>query len=118
MRNKGSALMQVIVVGLIVAAFSVLMLRYAVTRSANLTRTQRILESQTIADSCLDQYMSFLAYSELYGVPPTSYNMDCLYYTGNNTISSTTMWAEFGAADTINAGTLITSFTITHQNVD
>ena len=43
MSKKGSALMQVLVIGLIVAAFAVLMLRYAVTRSANLSRTSRIL---------------------------------------------------------------------------
>lgn len=67
MTKKGSALMQVMVVGLIVAAFSVLMLRYAVTRSSNLSRTERILESQIIADSCLDQYMAYLAEAELSG---------------------------------------------------
>ena len=113
MENKGSALMQVLVVGLIVAAFSVLILRYAVTRSANLSRTQRILESQVIADSCLDQYMSFLAYSELSGVAPASYDMDCLYYMNDNTISTTTIWGE---RDNVNAGGIITTFTIINQN--
>ena len=67
MTKKGSALMQVMVVGLIISAFSVLMLRYAVTRSANLTRTERILESRVVADSCLDQYMAYYAEMELSG---------------------------------------------------
>lgn len=82
MTKKGSALMQVMVVGLIVAAFSVLMLRYAVTRSANLSRTERILESKVVADSCLDQYMAYLAEAELFGRPTSdAITFNCLYYS-------------------------------------
>ena len=113
MTKKGSALMQVLVIGLIVAAFAVLMLRYAVTRSANLSRTARILESQIVADSCLDQYMSFQATSELTGKPSCeTLAMDCLYYPNNGvTVSSITMVASTA---TINSSyTIVTSFTVT-----
>lgn len=78
MSKKGSALMQVLVIGLVIAAFAVLMLRYAATRSSNLARTDRILKSQITADSCLDQYMAYRAASELYGQPYISTNtIDC-----------------------------------------
>ena len=78
MSKKGSALMQVMVIGLIIATFSVMILRYAITRSANLTRTTRILSSQISADSCLDQYMALIATSELSGEPICEYDSECI----------------------------------------
>lgn len=113
MSKKGSALMQVLVVGLIIAAFSVLMLRYAVTRSANLTRTERILSSQIIADSCLDQYMALMATMELSGNPyneaPT---MNCmLYQKGQDTPSGHAMHGS-KSIDTDGSYMIITTFTI------
>lgn len=93
MTNKGSALMQVMVVGLIVAAFSVLMLRYAVTRSANLARTERVLESQILADSCLDQYMTSYANAALSGtvILPTDSTFACKYFPSEDKISDIEM---------------------------
>ena len=112
MSKKGSALMQVLVIGLIVAAFAVLMLRYAVTRSANLSRTSRILESQIIADSCLDQYMSWLATSELAGKPQCNLDMNCLYYVSfGNTLGSIPMVSSAGT-DIDGTRMIVTSFTI------
>ena len=101
MSKKGSALMQVLVIGLIVAAFAVLMLRYAVTRSANLTRTSRILAAQIIADSCLDQYMAYMATSELLGQPhattESQLSMNCRFFPGNaGTIDDISMTATPG----------------------
>ncbi|MBQ3934009.1 MAG: hypothetical protein II726_02325 [Elusimicrobiaceae bacterium] len=92
MSKKGSALMQVLVIGLIIAAFAVLMLRYAVTRSSNLARTDRILKSQITADSCLDQYMSYRATAELYGQPYISTNtLNCSAYDISGTTTTITM---------------------------
>ena len=116
MSKRGSALMQVMVIGLIVAAFAVLILRYAITRSSNLSRTDRILRTQIVADSCLDQYMSNLAMSELHGVPPstTTLNMNCLIYnpfTSDET-SAVTMYASSGT-DPINGSLrIVTTFTL------
>ena len=114
MTKKGSALMQVMVVGLIIATFAILMLRYAVTRSSNLSRTERILETQVIADSCLEQFMSVLAYTELYGVPPNNWNMNCLYYSSmtGDTPSTIPIVVSSGTG-LLNSGLLITSFTVT-----
>lgn len=110
MAKRGSALMQVLVVGLIVAAFAVLMLRYAVTRSANLSRTERILESQIVADSCMDQYMAAFAMSELYGQPFSNvgYGMDCIYYNPADSDTPSNIWIS-GA---VNGNTVIASFTV------
>lgn len=113
MSKKGSALMQVMVIGLIVAAFAVLMLRYAVTRSANLSRTSRILESQIIADSCLDQYMSFQAAAELSGKPPYDLKMNCLYFPSyGNAVSTITMYTSSNTVNTDGTNIIVTSFTI------
>ena len=112
MTKKGSALMQVMVVGLIVAAFSVLMLRYAVTRSANLSRTERILESQIVADSCLDQYMSLWAESELYGQPISSNTANCVYYPSMTGAASNITMTVVPGANSVNAGVSILKFTV------
>lgn len=113
MSKRGSALMQVMVIGLIIAAFAVMMLRYAVTRSANLSRTERILSSQIVADSCLDQYMAFQATAELSGEPPCgSLDMECLYITGNsNTVVPSTMSAV-GTTDIDGSYMIVTTFTV------
>lgn len=113
MSKRGSALMQVMVIGLIVAAFAVLMLRYAVTRSANLSRTSRILESQIIADSCLDQYMAYQATAELSGKPPCDETaVGCLYFPSyGNEVSSITMHVSTGT-NTEGNYVVVTSFTV------
>lgn len=111
MSKKGSALMQVLVIGLIVATFSVLILRYAVTRSANLTRTNRILSSQIVAESCLDQYMTFQAVSELSGKPPCSINMSCIRVVGNGILAQVPISARL-ETDVDSSTMIITTFTI------
>ena len=117
MSKRGSALMQVMVIGLIVAAFAVLILRYAVTRSSNLSRTDRILKTQIVADSCLDQYMSFLAMSELNGAPPPAetLNVDCLGYanfTADSTTTIATMYASTDTPDVDGTPRIVTTFSL------
>ncbi|MBO7605916.1 MAG: hypothetical protein J6S61_05595 [Elusimicrobiaceae bacterium] len=114
MSKKGSALMQVLVIGLIIAAFAVLILRYAITRSANLSRTDRILQSQIIADSCLEQYMSYLSAAELYGMPYSSSTatFKCYYYQeGESDPQEIVMGLRF-ATDINNSSMTITTFTV------
>ena len=84
MSKKGSALMQVLVIGLVIAAFAVMILRYAITRSANLSRSDRILQSQMISDSCMDQYMAYQATAELYGQPWSTGTFVCYYYSADD----------------------------------
>jgi len=118
MSKKGSALMQVLVIGLIVATFAILMLRYAVTRSSNITRTERILETEVVAESCLGQYMTYLAYAELHGKPPVSVSADnpfyCRYYdrmTAANFSSDITMAVAVGDND-LTRDLIVTNFTV------
>jgi len=117
MTKKGSALMQVLVVGLIVAAFAVLMLRYAITRSANLSRTERILETQIIADSCLDQYMAYWAQAELSGREPCQLeNFNCLYYASMTaTTPSTILMNSIQGTNAANENVYVTEFTVPVQ---
>jgi hypothetical protein len=114
MSKKGSALMQVMVIGLIIAAFSVMILRYAITRSANLTRTTRVLSSQISAESCLDQYMAFIATSELSGEPPCSLDTECILINGSSASPNTTtspMTARL-ATDVDQSLMVVTTFTV------
>lgn len=118
MSKKGSALMQVLVIGLIIATFAILMLRYAVTRSSNLSRTERMLETEIVADSCLEQYMAYLTYAELRGTPTGAADFECKYYTGmtGNSLSTIPMGKTIGSNEA-NTGLVITTFTITAANV-
>lgn len=111
MTKKGSALMQVLVIGLIIATFSVMILRYAVTRSANLTRTNRILSSQIVAESCLDQYMAFQATAELSGRPLCSLDMSCIRVLNSGETSGVPIGARL-AEDVDSSTMVITTFTI------
>lgn len=114
MSKKGSALMQVLVVGLIVATFAILMLRYAVTRSSNISRTERILETEVIADSCLEQYMTYLAYAELRGTPMVLEDFTCKYYDKmtSSSLSNITMGVQVGD-NALTNDLIITTFTVT-----
>ena len=111
MSKRGSALMQVLVIGLIIAGFAVLILRYAITRSANLSRTDRILQSQVIADSCLEQYMFYLSAAELYGMPYSTNNFNCSYFTHENNMNIIEMAP--GAQPVFVNGSSITAVTFT-----
>ena len=115
MSKKGSALMQVLVIGLIVATFAILMLRYAVTRSSNISRTERILETEVIAESCLEQYMAYLAYAELHGKPPVlESKFDCKYFNNMTAsdLSSISMNTSVGTND-LTRDLIVTNFTVT-----
>ncbi|MBO4707306.1 MAG: hypothetical protein J5594_01945 [Elusimicrobiaceae bacterium] len=118
MSKKGSALMQVLVIGLIIATFAILILRYAVTRSANISRTARVLEADIVADSCLEQYMSFLAAADLSGMPPTGMDMNCRFYTNpgvDDSIGNIAMTSTSGT-DIDESHMLVTSFSIDTSN--
>ncbi len=113
MSKKGSALMQVLVVGLIIATFAILMLRYAVTRSSNISRTERILETEIIADSCLEQYMAYLSYAELYGTAPASLNFDCKFYNNMTATALSTITLSGAVGDNdLTKDLIITNFDV------
>lgn len=71
LRNrKGSALMQVLVLGSVIAAIVMLVLRLAITRTTNVVKTKRKVSAKAYAESCLAQYNAIAMVREENGLPP------------------------------------------------
>ena len=63
--------MQVLILGSLIAVIVVLMLRFSVTRTTNIVKTQRTLISKAYAEGCLAQFMTSAMDMELRGeLPP------------------------------------------------
>lgn len=52
--NKGSALVQVLVLGTLIATIVVVLLRFSVTRTANMSQTKNLIGSSMAMKSCLN----------------------------------------------------------------
>lgn len=52
--NKGSALLQVLVIGALIATIVVVLLRFSVTRTANMSQTRNLVGSNLAVQSCMD----------------------------------------------------------------
>ena len=73
LRNKkGSALLQVLVLGSVIAAVVLLVLRLAMTRTTNVVKTKRKVSAKAYAESCLSQYNAIAMVREENGLPPLS----------------------------------------------
>ena len=71
LRNKkSSALMQVLVLGSVIAAVVLLVLRLAMTRTTNVVKTKRKVSAKAYAESCLSQYNAIAMVREENGLPP------------------------------------------------
>ncbi len=70
MNNRGSALMQVLVLGSVIAAIVLLVLRFSVTRTTNIVKTKRRVAAKAYAEACMAQYNSIAMERELNGLPP------------------------------------------------
>lgn len=70
--KKGSALMQVLVLGSVIAAVVLLVLRLAMTRTTNVVKTKRKVSAKAYAESCLAQYNAIAMVREEKGLPPIS----------------------------------------------
>lgn len=68
--RKGSALMQVMVMGSIIAAIIIMLMRFAVGRTSNMLKTKRIISSKAYAEGCIAQYNAIAVQRALDGVPP------------------------------------------------
>ena len=51
--NKGSALMQVLVLGALISTIVVVLLKFSVTRMANMVQTKTLIGSNTAVQDCL-----------------------------------------------------------------
>lgn len=70
--KKGSALMQVLVLGSVIAAIVLLVLRLAMTRTTNVVKTKRKVSAKAYAESCLAQYNAISMVREEKGLPPVT----------------------------------------------
>lgn len=70
MRNKkGSALMQVLVLGSVIATIVLLVLRFAMSRTTNVVKTKRRIVSKAVAEACFAQINAIITSRELAGKP-------------------------------------------------
>lgn len=69
-KRRGSAMMQVLVLGSIIASIVILLLRFAVTRTVNITKTRRMIAAKAYAEGCMAQFTSVAFRRELHGRPP------------------------------------------------
>lgn len=51
--NKGSALLQVLVLGALISTIVVVLLKFSVTRTANMVQTKTLIGSNTAVQDCL-----------------------------------------------------------------
>lgn len=64
--------MQVLVLGSVIAAIVLLVLRLAMTRTTNVVKTKRKVSAKAYAESCMAQYNAIAMVREEYGLPPLS----------------------------------------------
>lgn len=68
--KKGSALMQVMVLGSIIAAIIVMLMRFSLGRTSNMLKTKRVVASKAYAEGCIAQYNAIAVERAMAGVPP------------------------------------------------
>jgi hypothetical protein len=91
--KKGSALLQVLVLGSIIASVVILLLRFSITRTTNVVKTTRKLAAKAYAEGCLAKFTAETMLRELHGLPPLLSTggpddcpkfYTCSYKLGNN----------------------------------
>lgn len=70
LNKKGSALMQVMIMGSIIAAIIIMLMRFAVGRTSNMLKTKRTIASKAYAEGCIAQYNAVAVERALAGIPP------------------------------------------------
>jgi hypothetical protein len=68
--KRGSALMQVLVLGGVIASIVILLLRFSVNRTVNVARTARTIEARAYAEGCMAHFTTLAALREMHGLPP------------------------------------------------
>ncbi|MDR1684472.1 MAG: hypothetical protein LBR90_03320 [Elusimicrobiota bacterium] len=68
--KKGSALLQVLVIGALIATFSVVILRFSFTRTINTVKTTRYVAAKNYAEGCMAWFTADAMLRELVGRPP------------------------------------------------
>lgn len=69
LNKKGSALMQVMVLGSVIAAIIIMLMRFAVGRTGNMLKTKRVIQAKAYAEGCIAQYNTMAMERALEGLP-------------------------------------------------
>lgn len=80
--KKGSALMQVLVLGGVIAGIVVLLLRFSTARTVNVVKTLRKMPAKAYAEGCMAQFTAAAMLRELRGRPPGDGNGNDLLPSG------------------------------------
>jgi hypothetical protein len=101
--KKGSALLQVLIMGSIIASISVLLLRFAVTRTTNMVKTTRKIPARMYAEACMSQITLDAVGNEFIGRPP---RFDTGIIPGATVQPIYTYWCKLNLGNATNTGTL------------
>ncbi|MDR1124141.1 MAG: hypothetical protein LBL61_06110 [Elusimicrobiota bacterium] len=82
--KRGSALMQVLVLGGVIAGIVVLLLRFSAARMVNVVKTTRKMQAKAYAEGCMAQFTAAAMMRELHGLPPSTIEEDGTIPTGND----------------------------------
>ncbi|MDR0734814.1 MAG: hypothetical protein LBG16_03895 [Elusimicrobiota bacterium] len=101
--KKGSALMQVLVLGGVIAGIVVLLLRFSTARTVNVVKTLRKMPAKAYAEGCMAQFTAAAMLRELHGRPPSDgsggnllpsgtqeQSYKCSYKVGSQTVPTET----------------------------
>ena len=67
--RRGSALIQVLVLGGVIAGIIVLLLRFSVARTLNVSKTTHKLAAKAYAEGCMAEFTAAAMLRELHGLP-------------------------------------------------
>ena len=70
-KKNGSALMQVLVLGGVIAGVVILLLRFSLVRASNVVKTSRKISAKAFTEGCMADLTARAMMNELYGRPPS-----------------------------------------------
>ncbi len=68
--KRGSAMLQVLVMGAVIAAIITIVLRFSTIRTIGYNRTRREVVTRAVAEACIAQYNTHATHAEIRGVKP------------------------------------------------
>lgn len=98
--NRGSALMQVMVMGSIIAAIIVMLMRFSMGRTSNMLKTKRVVASKSYAEGCIAQYNTIAMERAMKGIPIKLDGHNKEKFTCNVDGVSTDIYITWGSTNT------------------
>lgn len=98
--KKGSALMQVMVLGSIIAAIIIMLMRFSLGRTSNMLKTKRVIASKAYAEGCIAQYNARAVERAMAGEPPIIDGSNQEKFTCNIDGKDTDIYIKWGSTTT------------------